>query len=254
MKISNDEKETIVQGLDDLYGNNPIAYLKFCDKEKFADDICKGLLYANTPKYFRDKEIQSGVRGQGDKNECLSAQEVENICMVDHKTGLTMFTAQKGQLKIGIKKDDTISLVCFFGLRIKELTLISFDEYHAVFQIPLDLIKEMKAFGDYCVVIQTKELDEHIAKYCEMAKVQYIFQEVTYCQQNRIDRINSFNNATIQRLIYKDEDLAYQHEYRLAIDMECPEDHYIRIGKLKNVVSLMAEDLYKIKIDIRYKT
>lgn len=254
MKISNEYKEEIVQGLDDLYGNNPIAFLKFCKEKKYAEQICEGTLYANTPQYFRDEEIKSGVRGQGDKNECLSVQDVENIRMIDHKTGLTMLTAQKGQMKMGIKKDDTISLVCFYGLRIKELTLISFDDYHAVFQIPLDLIDGMKVFGNNCVLIQTKELEERIAKYCEIAKVQYIFDEVIYCQQNRIDRINSFNNATIQRFIYKDEDLAYQHEYRLAIDMECPEDHYIRIGKLQNVVSLMAEDLYKIKIDIRYKT
>lgn len=208
MKITNDEKETIVQGLDDLYGNNPIAYLKFCAEEKFADDICKGLLYANTPKFFREIEIQSGVRGQGDKYECMSVLDVENIRMVDPKTELTMFTAQKGQMKIGIKNDDTISLVCFVGLRITELTLISFDEYHAVFEIPVELIKRMKAFGNYCVVMQTKELEEHIAKYCEIAKVQYIFKKIIYCQQNRIDRIDSFNNATLQRFLYKNEDLA----------------------------------------------
>lgn len=157
-------------------------------------------------------------------------------------------------MKIEIKNDDTISLVCFFGLRITELTLISFDEYHAVFEIPVEIIKKMKVFGNYCVVMQTKELEEQITKYCEMENVQYIFKKIIYCQQNRIDRIDSFNNVTLQRFLYKNEDLAYQNEYRLAIDMECPEDHYIRIGKLQNVVSLKAEDLNKFNIEITYKT
>ncbi len=248
------EDNELIQGLDDLYSNKPIAYIKFCEKEKYSEDICKGFLYANTPNFFREKERKSGIRGQGDKYECLSVLNVENIRMVDPKTGLTMFTAPKGQMTIGIKSDDTVSLVCFYGLRITDLTLLSYDETHATFQIPIELIGKMKEFGEYCAIIQPKELEERISDYCESVNAQYIFNKISYCPQNRIDRINSFNNSTLERFLYKNEDLAYQNEYRLAIDIMCPEDHYIRIGKLQNAISLKAENLERFEIEINFKT
>ena len=67
--ISEEDRWKLVEQLESLAGRRPLFYLKFCSSEKFANDVCAGNLYANTPKYFREQEIKSGVRGQGDRFE-----------------------------------------------------------------------------------------------------------------------------------------------------------------------------------------
>ena len=71
MEISDKDKEHLVSELEKLTGTRPLFYLKFCSEEKYATDICEGRLYANTPKYFREKEIESGERGQGTYNNMV---------------------------------------------------------------------------------------------------------------------------------------------------------------------------------------
>ena len=74
-------KEEVDSELEKLTGTRPLFYLKFCSEEKFATDNCEGKLYANTPKYFREKEIESGERGQGDQFELMSIIEAQSIIM-----------------------------------------------------------------------------------------------------------------------------------------------------------------------------
>lgn len=245
-----DDKD-IILGLDDYFGNQPICFLKFCKCEEFARQVCEGELYANTPKYFRELELKTKIRGQGDKYELLSVLDVDNIRLIDPKSGLVMFTSSKGKMKTEIKKDANKSLVCFTGLRVNNLSLDYADEKKVVFSVPLDLINQMKEFGDYCAVIGANDLERKIKEYCDASNVQYIFRAVEYCSQQRIDRIEAFNNATIDRFIYKNEDLSFQKEFRLAVDIECPEDHFIRIGKV-NSVCMQADELSKMYIEIPY--
>ena len=81
MEISDKDKEHLVSELEKLTGTRPLFYLKFCSEEKFATDICEGKLYAITPKYFREKEIESGESGQGDQFELMSIIEAQSIIM-----------------------------------------------------------------------------------------------------------------------------------------------------------------------------
>lgn len=87
--MENTEKERlhIVEKLKKMSGPKPMFYLKFCGKECFAQDVCNGKLYSNTPKYFREKEIKSGERGQGDNHELLSIIKTQGVVMTDNETG-----------------------------------------------------------------------------------------------------------------------------------------------------------------------
>lgn len=60
MTISEEERIHLVSELKKLSGEKPMFYLKFCREKKFAEDVCNGLLYSNTPIYFREQEMQSG--------------------------------------------------------------------------------------------------------------------------------------------------------------------------------------------------
>jgi len=79
-----------------------------------------------------------------------------------------------------------------------------------------------------------------------------LFDKIEYCDQNRIDRIQAFNKSAKERFLYKNADLSYQREYRLAIADEMPQDHYVLIGKLNNTKILKAEELRQLKFSIEY--
>lgn len=122
--ISEEDRSKLVEQLESLAGRRPLFYLKFCSCEKFANDVCAGNLYANTPKYFREQEIKSGVRGQGDRFELISTIETQKITMCDIETGTVFLTAPKGTMRIQFKDDDVIPLVSFVGIPLSDMKLV----------------------------------------------------------------------------------------------------------------------------------
>lgn len=255
MKISDSDKTHIIAELEKLTGTRPLFYLKFCSEERFATDICNGKLYANTPKYFREREIESGERGQGDRFELISIIEVENITMCDTKTNEIVMVAPKGTLKIQFKEDDLIPMISFVGMTLRDMQLVYVDERHADFLFPFtdeEYANMVRKFGRFCVIINGKELEQHINCYCEENGCDYVFDKIEYCEQNQIHRIQAFNTSTKERFLYKNKDLAYQREYRLAFAQELPKDHFIRIGKLDNAKVLSTEDIKGLKFSIGY--
>lgn len=233
MEITKENKEYLIEQIEDLCGKRPLFYLKFCSCEKFAKDVCSGDLYANTPAYFRDLELRTGERGQGDSFELISYIETERITMCDCETGNIIMTAPKGTFKVQFKDDNSVPIVCFVGIPLREMHIVDADENHADFLFPFSeeeyALMEEK-FGQYCVVISARELENKIQKYCISENCDYVFDRIDYCPQNRIDRIQAFNTSAKERFLYKNEDLAYQREYRFALACKMPEDHFIKIG------------------------
>ena len=93
---------------------------------------------------------------------------------------------------------------------------------------------------------------EKIASYCGNIDCEFLFDKVEYCSQNRIDRMQAFNTSSAERFLYKNEDLAYQHEYRMVLPIEIPADHYIRIGKLENAKVVPSSMLQNLVFSISY--
>lgn len=218
-----------------LYGSKPIVYIKFCKKKEFAECIINGNLYANTPEYFRNIELETGIRGQGDKYELISERIVEDLKFYDRRTNQLMFTAKNGKMTVKYKSDDLIPLVSFIGIPIYKMNLINEDNEKLVFGLPFtcDQLSSMKEqFGEWCVIVEAAELEEKIKEYCQQKDHEYCFEKVIYCCQNERERMIAFDNGSFKRVIYKNEDLKYQREYRLAIDMLIPDDHFLNIGKI----------------------
>lgn len=255
MKPTPDEKNHLVTQIEGLCGTRPMFYLKFCSCEQFASDICNGNLYANTPEYFREQERRSGERGQGDQFELISVIESFNITMCDAESGNIILSSPKGTVKIRYKDDDSIPLVSFTGITLREMDFIEADEKHAdcVFPFTDDEYERMEEkFGKYCVIIAAREIEQKIEQYCKTNNCDYIFDRIDYCSQSRIDRLQAFGGGTKERFLYKNEDLAYQREYRLAMALEMPLDHFIRIGKLDNAKVLEAKELKNMAFRIEY--
>ena len=111
-----------------------------------------------------------------------------------------------------------------------------------------------KKFGKYCVVIDGNELDEKLSKYRKKYGFDIMFDSVKYCVNNSLDRMQAFNKGIKERFFYKDNDLSYQREFRLVVDREIPDDHYIKIGKVSNATILNSEKLKTIKFTFYYSS
>ena len=237
--------------------NRPLFYLKFCSEEQFARDVCDGNLYANTAEFFRQMEINSGERGQGDRFETTLSIDTLNISIVDRITHQEILTAPKGNMMVRFGVDSDIPIVSFVGIPFDQMDIIEADDNHTSFRLPFtqDEYETIeKKFGKYCVVISGKELEQRIAYYCAVNGFDFIFDKVEYCAQNTIERIEAFNKGSKKRFLYKDKDLEYQREYRLAIGIEIPEDHFLRVGKLESAAYLLLRVLNDIVITVNYKS
>mgnify|MGYP004511124391 FL=1 len=255
MALTKEEKDFLIEEITKHTGPKPLFYLKFCSCEKFANDVCEGNLYSNTAEFFRQKEIESGERGQGDQYELLLSLKTESITAVDNETGNIVFTAPKGSFKVQFDVDKIIPIVSFTGIPLFEMLMVDANETHADFLFPFtdEEYSEMSnKFGKYCVIISARELEAKIQNYCNYFGYDYIFDKVEYCSQNRIDRIQAFNQSTKERFLYKNNDLAYQREFRLAIGVEIPEDHFITIGKLETAKIIESNKLKDLLISINY--
>ena len=95
-------------------------------------------------------------------------------------------------------------------------------------------------------------LIKKISNYSKKYDFYTIFDSVKYCANNNLDRMEAFNKGIKERFLYKDNDLSYQREFRLVVDCEIPDDHYIKIGKVSNATILNSEKLKIMKFTFYY--
>ena len=257
MGISKEEKDFIIEEINRLTNGKPLFYLKFCSAEQFAQDICDGNLYGNTVEYFRQQEIKSGERGQGDRFETILSIQTNNITAIDRETGNIAFNAPKGTFTVQFESDKKIPIISFVGIPFQEMNILEADETHTSFTLPFtdeEYINMTSTFGKYCVILSGRELENRISAYCNAYGYDYLFDRIEYCDQNRIDRIEAFNKSAKERFLYKNADLSYQREYRLAIGMEIPDDHFIRLGAFSSAKCIESEKLKDLYYVVNYRT
>ncbi len=248
--------------LQDTFGEFPVFFLKFTGKEKFAEEFMNGRMYANTPKYFQELEISTGIRGQGDANELMYTMPCTGLKFYDFESKEFCFEIPKASGKIQYKNDLTIPMLCFMGFSISDMNIISCTDNQVVLSFPFtdDEYKNLKkAFGEYCVLFGAQTFIENLHRYSDNNNVSFILKKITYCESNYIDKAKAFFNGTSERFFYKDNDLSFQREYRLIFDMPLPADHYINIEPLNtdttrpNARVLKSDQLKELCLCITYK-
>lgn len=256
-KYTEEEINSLISQLEGLSGTRPMFYMKFCSEKKFAEDVIAGKLYANTPEYFRQKELKSGIRGQGDKDELTLTFAAENLTAYDRDTGDLAFTMSAPTVRIKFDEDEKIPLVSFVGIPLHDMKFIDADEKHAEFDFPFteDEFETMEeTFGKYCVLINARELERKIKNLCKDLSAEYLFEPMIYTPSNSLEKMKVYQTGEKERFLYKDDDLSYQREYRLAIAIEIPEDHYINIGKLSNATILDSSVLKSLRFSVGYQS
>lgn len=257
MELTPENKSHLINEINKQTNNHPLFYLKFCREAKFAQDVCEGNLFGNTAAYFRQREIECGERGQGDRFETILHIKTENITVVDRETGQIVLTAPKGTLSVQFGVDEIIPIVSFVGIPLEEMNITEADETHTSFMLPFteeEYASMQEKFGEFCAIISGTELERRIRDYCNLNGYDYIFERVQYCTPNRVERMEAFKTGSKERFLYKNADLSYQREYRLVLAIEIPEDHFIRIGKLASAACVESKKLKDMIFTVNYKS
>ncbi len=86
-------------------------------------------------------------------------------------------------------------------------------------------------FGKYCVILLGNSLMERLKELNKTVSLD--FRAVKYVVSNSYEKAKAHFDKSIDRFFFKDEDLSYQHEYRLVVFDTMPFDHKIRITPFK---------------------
>ena len=255
--INQDEKNMIVSQIEKLMSSKPFVFLKFCSQEKYAKDVLNGDLFSNTAEWFRNKENETGERGQGDKYELILPFASEKVSLFDYETGNHVMDFIKPDVTLRLNDDDCLPIVCFVGIPLRDMNLLEYDKSHAVFSLPFSPEEYQtmeERFGKYCVLINARELEEKIVRYCNNNNCDFIFDKIDYCEKNSLERMKAFVSLSPTRVLFKNSDLAYQREYRLVLPDSVLEDNYVRLGRLDNAKCLDVSQIKNLIIRIDYTT
>lgn len=198
----------------------------------------KGKMYANTPQFFRDKEIESGERGQGDKNEMKYSMPCIDLQFFDKETGNLAFSLEKATAIIDYPDDRNMPMVCFSGFSIDDLTVEKEDADNVVYMLPFseeEIVLLKEKFGPYCVLFEPATFISKLNDFSAKTNVPYAISPIKYRESNDLEKATAFFSRKTDRFFFKDKDLAYQREYRLIIQMELPEDHFIVISSFNSI-------------------
>lgn len=250
------EEKEIKQELKRFIGDAPLLYLKHVMNEKRAKDLYNGKLYMNTVKFFRELEEKTGKRGQGDRHELLQSLKLTNGRIINYDTNGVFLEFSAANATIEIKGDQDKYLYCISEITVDDLELSESGKSSVEFKLPFtkQLTEKLKKdFGEYVVLINGPGFRQKIYSLINEGKVQAIFGKVKYCEPNTLQRMEAYNTFSAERFLYKDIDLAYQKEYRLAVSREFVKGNYFNIGSLKNISRICKiNDLinYRVRFDV----
>lgn len=202
--------------------NKLIGLLKFSEK-KYLEGLSNGLLYMNQFKFFKEQEEREGNRGQGDKHElALVLNDVEWKLM---PMGSDKVVLQGKASESVLRSDDDLQnhLYCATAITPDVLEVVSLDEETGVAKVKLVLPDEMveqaeNVFGDHVALINAGRFLERVDEAAKKKGVNVASNIVRYEDQsiNRSERINAFNNGSLDLYFEKDSFFKYQNEYRLV--------------------------------------
>lgn len=205
---------------------DPIIYLKFTSKLEYAEDILNGTFYANSPAFFRKKELESQERGQGDRNELKYNLPLFDLKFYDLESKEHQFTIEHASGVIERKTDEDIPMVSFVGIPLGKMEIVEQDAFRITFAFPFsdsEYESLTEKFGEYCVLLNPSSLMVRLQELSDKSPIR--FEPVKYVESDSFGKANAHIIGSSDRFFYKDKDMAYQMEYRLVIFDKMPSDN-----------------------------
>lgn len=237
-EISKEELKTI---MINSFKDNAIILAKFTGNKEWANDVCKGNLYMNTFKYYRDLEKSTGIKGQGDLKEGVLTVKPESMKLISNQNGNEIiFKPTFMELKYTM--DENVLVYCMRAITIKDFEILEFEQNENKVHVYMKLnfsneyIEKIKSeFGEYVVLLNPRGFIDKVLDITVKNNIPVHFGNVKYRPSNDIDRAKDFVDFSPERFLYKDLDFEYQKEFRIAIYKEKVDDKFLKVGLLDGI-------------------
>lgn len=210
-----------MERLSDIEEYKDIIFLcKFVDPQ-FLDSLLDGNLYMNTLGHFIEQEEKTKIRGQGDKYEGAHVFEVQNVQLIDPKTGAVIATSKNGMFQERYEGVRDIPVFCFTKFTAEDFKVLEKGE--GTVSIMLDIDEEEKDkflenFGSKVVMLPggfINMIEEDALKQ----EHEFTIRSIKYEEYKVVskERKKAFEEKSVEIITWKDKFFEYQREMRFAI-------------------------------------
>jgi hypothetical protein len=240
--------------LDDLVLMPCYYGFKFGSKDNL-NDLRNGHLYMKNLGYYVNEELQTGIRGRGDKYEALMFYS-DIVKAYDPETHVLLFT---GKAEVRNNKDTKKPVFCMMAKNIFQNPIsLNFPQLTTKVIFDLKLLDDFSEKGANTYMIIFTDLPEFFRRVEEAIKPQNIrlFRDfVKYRDTNALWKTE--NGIEYNDVFCKRECFRHQEEYRILLDT-IVDDHFdINIGDISDITSnvIGSENIVKsgILIDINIR-
>jgi hypothetical protein len=206
--------------------NKIFAFIKFFEKQIYAQEFIEGKIYANKLSYFKKVEGSTGVKMDKYEGTCAIFQSKQSTLKLN---GGVIDTV--GNITLSRKKDEYKNIFCMYTL------IMPNGVYKDTKDIKnqLMILSKCEELGKYAVIVRANEFLEKIkAVELKQFKINKIrMGEVNYYDENTFQ--GSFDDDNV--LFNKIKKFEYQKEYRLVIDSEVNNELILKIGSIKDITT-----------------
>lgn len=208
--------------IEDLFGNQPVLFIKFQKRIQHLVSLQQGNLYMNNLKYFIELEEEKGTLGIGDKLE--TANVINNVELSFNELGTDKLVFNLQAKRVITRYDDAMykPVFCLFAITIDMLEIVEELENEVRLKINFtdeQIDKMISEFGKYALVISPTNFKKKLEDSFNQKAFDYCDRYVEYYNININEqrRLESFANQDVSLFFYKRDELDYQKEFRIVI-------------------------------------
>ncbi|GGA14901.1 hypothetical protein GCM10008018_69720 [Paenibacillus marchantiophytorum] len=217
----------------------PLFFLKFGQKDNL-ESLQSGKLYMKNFNYFINLEEETGIRGQGDRDETEFSLKIESFTLRKIETDEVFLSGTAERTKLFSKEDGTKPVFCMAYFTLSDLEIVNqTDDY---VESVVKFSEEMKVtFGESVLLISAGDFINHVETTLQAKGIEIGHGKANYVDFSTTltDRISSHFNQEVTRFFWKDTFFNYQKEYRIVlpdIDVE------IDLGDMSSFMNIVPVD------------
>lgn len=223
-----------------------LGFLKFSKNIDWLKTLQDGILYMNPAQFYIDLEKKTNKKGMADKDECSIPLNNFSFKLKAHKTGEIVMTGTSQKANITLNDANKRPIFCMTALDEENLKIVNETSEEYILAIELANLDKIKTeFGEHVLFINPEKMIDQLISKLESDNLSCRAQKVIYSNLdiNTQTRINDCISIPHQSIFYKNQELAYQNEYRIALtSIDTNTAYQLNIGSLKDCSYLTTID------------
>lgn len=201
--------------------NKILAFIKFFEKQKYAQEFIEGKIYANKLSYFKKVEGNTGVKM--DKYEGIQAIYQPNKSIIKVNGEVTDIIRPA---RVSYKKHEYENIFCLYALIMPNV-----DKDIKDIKNQLMISSKCEELGKYAVIVHADKFLKKMEKQLNKLMVNYATGLVNYYDYNTFH--GQFDDDSV--LYNKIKKFEYQKEFRFVINSGVDKELILEIGSIKDI-------------------